>query len=129
MSYLKILKKGKKSYEGEGILLKLTREGREELESRRFGVNGWDRGADQILCDLLEDHLCNGWEFIQPEEIGALTSANIISDEVTRDEDGNITKLGKIYWFPDYAIRLEINELADTGEVFFPAAKEVTANA
>lgn len=130
MSYINIVKKNKKDYEGEGILLKLTAEGREELEAHRIDrltYHNWDTGTDQILCDLLEDHLCNGWEFIQPEEIGALTSANIISDEVTRDEDGNIIEIGKVYWFPDYQIRSEVDDLADNGEVFFPAAQEVTA--
>jgi len=127
MSYIEIVKKTEKDYEGEGILLKLTKEGREELEAHRIdrlSPHNWDTGTDQILCDLLEYSLCNGWESVPPEDIGALTSAPILSDEITRDDNGNITEIGKVYWFPDYAVRSEIDELADNGEVFFPAAKE-----
>ena len=132
MSYIEIVKTGKKDYEGEGIRLVLTEEGREELGTYRVPGSDpaeWVEGTDNILVKLLEDHLCNGWEFVAPEDLGALTDAPILSDEVERDEDGNVTKVGTVYWFPDYAIRCELDELLEKGEVFFPAAQEeVEAN-
>jgi hypothetical protein len=118
MSYIQIVKCA------EGITLKLTPEGREELRDCRRSGGGWSKGTDDLLHDLLEYQLCNGWEFIPPEDIGALTSAPILSDEAERDDHGNLTKLGQVYWFPDYAVRSELDELYENGEVFFPAAKE-----
>ena len=68
-------------------------------------------GIHAALCALLEDHLCNGWEMVPPEDIGALTAAPILSDEIGKDEDGRVTEAGRVYWYPDYQVRDEIEEL------------------
>jgi hypothetical protein len=117
MSYVEIVKSE------EGIMLKLTPAGQEELAEYRI-PEGWSHSPDSLLADMLEDHLANGWEFIQPEEIGALTAAPILSDSAERDDQGNLVKVDQVYWFPDYAVRSELEELYEKGEVFFPAAKE-----
>jgi hypothetical protein len=121
MSYIEIEKSE------DGITLKLTPEGREELKDLRIdGGMNWAKSHDAIFADMLEDHLVNGWEFIPPEDIGALTASPILSDEVVRDDSGMLVSLGQVYWFPDYAVRSELDELYEAGEVFFPAAKEST---
>ena len=120
MSYIEIEKTE------DGIKLVLTKEGREELEERRDEDGNYDKPTDSILYDMLEDHLCNGWEMIAPEDIGAMTSAPILSDEVERDDNGGITALGAVYWFPDYAVSCELDELLVNGEVVFPVAKSDT---
>jgi len=127
MSYIEIVKTGKKDYEGEGIRLILTEEGREELGTYRVpgkDTNEWTVPTDMILQALLEDHLANGWTWPDPAEIGALTSSPILTDSAEFDDSGKITEIGTCYWFPDYAIRSELDELYEKGEVFFPAAKE-----
>ena len=60
---------------------------------------------------ILEDHLCNGWEMVPPEDIGALTASPILSDEILRDDEGRIVEAGRVYWYPDYAVRDEIEEI------------------
>jgi hypothetical protein len=95
---------------GDGNLhIHLNRNGRRyfgEIEDQRdtFGINA-------ALCALLEDHLCNGWEMVPPEDIGALTAAPILSDEISRDDDGRLTAAGRAYWYPEYQIRDEIDEI------------------
>ena len=87
----------------------LTRSGR-----REFATIVEERDAHGIhaaLCALLEDHLCNGWEMVPPEDIGALTAAPILSDEIRRDEEGRVMEVGRVFWYPDYAVRDEIEEL------------------
>ena len=109
-----------------GIKLILTKIGAEELDAHRIDRTSywdWDKGAEEILRELLDDHLCNGWEFVPPEDIGALTSSPILSDEVERNDDGEIVKVGKVYWFPNYAVQSELDLLYDDGEVFFPEAE------
>lgn len=69
------------------------------------------QGINEALHSLLEDHLCNGWEMVPPEDIGALTAAPILSDEIVRDENGRVVEAGRVYWYPDYAVRDEIEEL------------------
>lgn len=77
-----------------------------QIEEQRdaFGIN-------TALVALLEDHLSSGWEMVPPEDLGALTAAPILSDEIMRDEDGRLTEAGRVYWFPDYAVLDEIEEL------------------
>ena len=68
-------------------------------------------GIEAALHAILEDHLGNGWEMVPPEDIGALTAAPILSEEVLRDDEGTIVEIGRVYWFPDYAVRDEIEEV------------------
>jgi hypothetical protein len=82
MSYIEIEKTE------DGIKLVLTKEGREELEERRDEDGNYDKPTDSILYDLLEDHLCNGWEMVPPEDIGAMTSAPILSDKDRQSREG-----------------------------------------
>jgi hypothetical protein len=70
-------------------------------------------GIHAALHALLEDHLCNGWEMVPPEDIGALTAAPIVSDEIVRDDEGRITEAGRVFWYPDYAVRDEIEDLCE----------------
>jgi len=76
-------------------------------------------GIDAALVELLEDHFCNGWELVRPEEIGGLTSALLLSDEVDRDDVGEIRAVGRVYWNPDYAVCDEIEELREKQAVLF----------
>jgi len=69
------------------------------------------QGIAAALETLLEDHLGNGWEMVAPEEIGALTSSPILSDEVHRDQEGELADVGQVYWYPEYQVRDEIEEL------------------
>ncbi len=73
--------------------------------------------------DALEDHLCNGWETIEPADIGALTDDLIISEEVERDEEGVIQKVGRVYWDWNYQITDALAELQAGRAVEFVARK------
>src|SRR4051812_25981567 len=55
-------------------------------------------GIDATLRVLLADHFKRRWQEIKPEEIGALTSSLIITDEAGRDAGGELVKVGRIYW-------------------------------
>ena len=57
--------------------------------------------------DLMEDFLQNGWEEVHPEDIGALTSGEIVSDSN-----------GNIYWHERYQIEDMVEELQQGNEVF-----------
>jgi len=100
--------------------ISLTQRGREEFKEferlrDRFGIH-------QALLEVLADHLGSGWDVVRPEEIGALTSALILSDEVERDEEGQLVSVGYVYWNPRYQIDDEIEELGEKGFVLFDGA-------
>ena len=52
------------------------------------------------IYDLMEDFLQNGWETVNPEDIGALTSGELISDPN-----------GNVYWHERYQIEDMVEEL------------------
>lgn len=74
--------------------------------------------------DVIENQLCNGWHFLQPEQIGALTAAPILTDDVIFDDEGNgdIKELGRVFWFPNYQILDPVRVLAEKGSVDFDLA-------
>jgi hypothetical protein len=98
----------------------LTPNGRQELQRRLD--NGDNIDAEATLYDLLEDHLCNGWEWILPEELGALTSAPILSDDCRRDDQGRLIEVRPVFWFPSYQILSPVNQLLNAGHVDFDRA-------
>ena len=76
-------------------------------------------GIDATIRILLGDYFQRQWCEIRPEEIGALTSAVIISDEAYRDPEGLLLSVGRVYWNPNYQIEDEIEELRRAGMVLF----------
>lgn len=91
------------------LAIRLNRNGRRHFADIREERDA--HGINAALCALLEDHLCNRWEMVPPEDLGALTSAPILSDEIVRDDHGHVTEAGRVYWYPDYQVRDEIEEL------------------
>lgn len=94
-------------------------------------------GQDDILLAQLSTHtspeaviseaLHEQWEFINPEEIGALTNSPILakSDEIVRDEEtGEITSVGTVAWYPQYEVTCPWSRLVDYGEVVFSIPQE-----
>jgi hypothetical protein len=99
------------------LLIALNENGRkhfDDIEAERVM-----HGIHAALCALLEDHLGNGWEIVPPEDLGALTAAPILSNEIVRDDDQTIVEAKRVWWFPDYAVRDEIVELRDRQAILF----------
>jgi len=95
----------------EGNLrMTLTDDGRREAEEVRT------MPEEDALAGLLEDHFGAGWEWVAPEEIGALTSAMILTNDATRDDAGELKRIGRVYWDPQYQVRNTVEDLLD-GEV------------
>jgi hypothetical protein len=94
------------------ILLKLADPASEqELSEGNRRYNVW--GDDATLAELLEDRLANGWHWVQPEEIGALTSAPILE-----------APDGRIYWHERYQVEASAEELILGRTVKFDGAPE-----
>lgn len=108
--------------ESGDLLITLTEEGKEELpeiiQRNSFYAGVWT--------DLLESIICNSeTEFIRPEQIGALTDSPIIGLNVSLDDDGKIEEREdtKFFWFPDYQVIDEFNELLTKGQIVFTKAQ------
>lgn len=94
------------------LRIALTAEGREELAdlAGRFGGDG-----EAVLLHLIEDHLCNGWSVVRPEEVAALTGSLILTDSDVRDDEGGLVSVGRVYWHPNYMVENPAETLAETG--------------
>lgn len=66
------------------------------------------------------------WEFISPEDIGALTDAPILCDcdgmDYTDDGERIIRNDAKVAWFPNYMVTDAWASLRNTGRVAFTIA-------
>lgn len=59
----------------------------------------------------------NGWGQVDPNDIGALTSDPfIITDDYTVEDDGTVEVGGRLWHYPDYAIRSPLTDLREKGE-------------
>lgn len=63
--------------------------------------------------DAIEPLLANGWEWILPEEIGAMTDSPIISPDASREDDGTlrITESDRVFYHPNYMIEDELEAM------------------
>lgn len=75
------------------------------------------RSESNALSDILEDHLCNGWEWVLPEEVGALTDGDILTDTAQRDDQGELVSVGCVYWNSMYQVQSTVEILLNTGVV------------
>ena len=75
------------------------------------------RNALAILIDDIRNN--SEWDFVNPEDIGALTDSTIISDGVDWPDSGKRVIWGRCWWFPNYMVEDEIVTLRDRGRVVF----------
>lgn len=102
------------------LKLILTPEGREEIESHWDAEDeSWDISPDDIFHELLAETwcgmTCNGWDY--SDNVCCWGSWIISEDGEWPDEDSewHVPKGGKYYYFNDYALRLEIEDLLENG--------------
>lgn len=106
--------------------LKLTLEGEEDREEVREMLEKATHKDHGFLADLLE---YTKWQpngelhQVSPEELGALTDAPILTDDVTYEDDTDKRLIiGKVWWYPEYQVLSFAEELLKHGEVVFTLA-------
>ena len=97
------------------IRIALLEEAREDVQE----IASKELDADNKLAQVIEWQLSNGWSFVRPEDVGALTDAPILSEEVDTDTQGNVLKVGTVYWYPQYDVRDPVAQLLQNGYVDF----------
>lgn len=103
------------------LRIKLDPERREDLREMIEDAEKNHKG--DILGDVIETMLANGFQWIRPEDIAALTDAPIISDEADYDDQGKLVNIGRVFWFPAYEGVDPVRVLYEKGEVVFDVAK------
>lgn len=106
------------------LLIESESEDKDMLEDakRRCGENDIS-----FMAELLEE---TGWQAnsrlmqVNPEDIGALTDAPILSDDVRYKDDGSVEVMGNVWWLPDYMVRNFADDLIEHGKVSFEPAPE-----
>ena len=96
------------------------------LEDQRASVEeifAQEITADNKLAQVIEWQLGNGWSFVRPEDIGALTEAPILSEEIDTDDQGPVREVGTIYWYPQYDVSDPVAKLLEKGYVDFERGK------
>jgi hypothetical protein len=95
--------------------LKITadNEGRADLKNE-YQQGGYPKAEDYVI-----DSLHDNFYFVLPEQIGALTSAPIFTDELDIDDDGKVAYVGDVFWYPNYMLIDPWEELKNKGYVIF----------
>ena len=116
------------SIDGDGnLVMTPTKNGIEEAKANVESGNL----SDDAFLSMIADHLANGWELVRPEEVGALTSALIITNDCQRDDQGTLTAIGDAWSnIAFYQVRSELQDFAEGKPVTWekaPAEKTAAA--
>lgn len=78
------------------------------------------------LGTLMEEsrYLGNGWSITDGDNLGLMTSAPMISDDLTVEDDGDMVVYGHLWYFPNYMVEDPVQTLRDRGEVIFTLASK-----
>jgi|GEM_PF-2409048 len=76
-----------------------------------------DYHSDQRFMELIEDFLCNGWDWVNAEDIGALTEAPLLTNDIEIDDQGNVIKVGIIYKYEMYQVYDPVEEIFSEGKI------------
>lgn len=74
-----------------------------------------DRHRDSIWCDLIEQYSCNGSYTYCGDDMFALSNAPTIAETM----DANDLPMGNVYYFHDYMIIDELEQLKNKGKTIF----------
>lgn len=66
-----------------------------------------------------EWQLTNRWSLVRPEDVGALTNAPILSEDIDTDDQGNVRSVGTVYWYPQYDVSDPVAKLPQNGYIDF----------
>ncbi|WP_341744659.1 hypothetical protein [Azonexus hydrophilus] len=84
------------------------------------------RGSDHgFLADLLEafGFSTNARLFpVMPQQVGALTDAPMLTDDLEYEEGGEVTVRGRLWWFPAYELKSISDIMSRSGRVTFTLA-------
>ena len=78
---------------------------------KEFMENTSECDADTRFMELIDDFLCNGWDWVNSEDIGALTEAPLLTNDIEMDDNGNIIRVGVIYKYEMYQIYDPVEEI------------------
>ncbi|MBU9199861.1 hypothetical protein KTD31_00410 [Burkholderia multivorans] len=92
----------------------------------RFEAQAQRNVDHEVLASLL-DHfgfLGNAvYMPIMPEDVGGLTDAPMFTDELEVLDDGTKNVTGKVWWYPNYQVKLFSEVLRTDGRVTFALSK------
>src|SRR5579872_232493 len=83
-----------------GVRIVLLPEARADVEA----IAEAELDADSKLGEVIEWQLGNGWSWVRPEDISALTDAPILSDDIEYNDHGDVVSVGAVYWYPQYDV-------------------------
>ncbi|MBX3065220.1 MAG: hypothetical protein KF726_19730 [Anaerolineae bacterium] len=99
------------------LRITLTEAGKQELQ--RLLKDHADWSDDEILLELIDEHLLLEWKIVPPEQIRAMRDMLILSDSVRYDHEGNVAHLDSAYWHPSNQLGIVSGILMENGYVIF----------
>ncbi len=97
------------------LRIELLEEARDDVQE----IASQELTADSKLAQVIEWQMSNGWSFVRPEDVAALTDAPIITEDIETDNQGNVLRVGKVYWYPQYDVSDPVAKLLEDGYIDF----------
>jgi len=76
-------------------------------------------GSQSALCEILEDYLCNGWSLFDADQLLQLSSAPVLCNDASLEDNGDITLYGQGWYLGSYMVINPIDEILDEGFIDF----------
>lgn len=105
----------------EGLKITLLPDGKTELLEMVENKGLEHLSSDAAFAELIEFQLGNGWEWISPEDIGALTGAEMLSNNAQRNDAGQLTAIETVYYWNYYQLQSPARALLEDGSIVFTA--------
>lgn len=83
-------------------------------------VDEWIASRDynyDAYVDAMEELWKDDYDWVNPAEVGALTSSPLLGYDVVRDDNGELTSVKRVYAYNMYAIRSPVEDLLRYGRV------------
>lgn len=104
---------------GSNLILTIDIEDRAELYVSRIDNPNYF-ASNEAMYDIFEWLICNSeYDWISPQEIGALTDAPILGIKIYKDDYSDEVKDILAWGYEPYMIRSPQDDLADYGKVIF----------
>lgn len=106
------------SFTANGDLhIALTAQGRQFIHDHLSQRPQWT--DTELFLELIDDQLMDGWYVVPTQQIRIERQSVLLTRQVRYDEQGRITFVGAVYWYPDAEREPYVDALQSKGSLLF----------
>lgn len=99
------------------LRIALTARGREFIRQRLSLSLRWT--DTEIFLELIDDQLLQGWYVVPTQQVRTRSRSVLLTRELRYDEQGSVTFVGAVYWYPRSELEPYLGALQGKGSLLF----------